>query len=353
MENKRIVFLYTEIAGYILSCISELLRHGNYEVTLVRWPLNKEAPFDFKFPEGLKVEDRTQFNDDALMSRVDSIDPHFIFCSGWVDKGYLKVCKKYRDRIPVVVGIDNQWEGNWRQRMASLLSFRMIKPYFNTAWVPGEKQREFAGKLGFPSNKIFTGFYSADTAHFFNYYNRFKAQKEQEFPRRFIYVGRYLSFKGVNELWDAFAELQLENPSDWELWCLGTGDLWEKRKEHDKIKHFGFVQPGEIENFIRDTGVFILPSTFEPWRVVIHEFAASGFPIICTNKVGAASRFVQDGKNGFMVSPANKESLKLAMKKMMQLSSEELNRMSVASHELANGLTPKVWVETLGSMLRC
>lgn len=351
MENKRVLFLYTEIAGYFLSCVKTLIQSGGVEVHLVRWPLNKEAPFDFRFPDSLQVYDRKSFSEEQLLALAKKINPDFIYCSGWVDKGYLKVCKAYKSRIPVVVGIDNQWDGSLRQRLASWFRFRLIKPYFNRAWVPGEMQKKFALQLGFQAEDIYKGFYSADTDHFFRFYEMFGDKKKAVFPRRFIYVGRYLPFKGVVEMWDAFAELQDENPSDWELWCLGTGDLWEKRREHEKIKHFGFVQPGEIEKFVADTGVFILPSTFEPWGVVVHEFAASGFPLICTDKVGAAGLFVHEGENGWIVPASDKQALKTAMRNMMQCSDERLNQMADASHRIAREVTPQKWVHTLQSIL--
>ena len=47
-------------------------------------------------------------------------------------------------------------------------------------------------------------------------------------------------------MWNAFVKWQQNNPSDWELWCVGTGDEWENKVEHDKIKHFGFIQPSKM-----------------------------------------------------------------------------------------------------------
>lgn len=353
MQKKyKVVFLYTELASYFLSCIEELIKSNEVEVYLFRWPLNKEAPFDFKFHPDIKVFDRTEFKRGKIQKVLENIQPDLIYCSGWMDRGYKKACRKYKKKIPVIVGIDNQWVGDFKQRMASVLSGMLVRKYFNRVWVPGESQRLFAQKLGFDDKNILTGFYSADT-HFFNdYYSRFSEQKKNNFPKRFIFVGRYLAFKGIYEMWDAFIELQKENPNAWELWCLGTGAEYEKRKEHPSIKHFGFVQPEEIPNFIRDTGVFVLPSSFEPWGVVIHEFAASGFPIIATDRVGSASQFVKSGENGFIVEACNKVQLKKAFKEMMGSSAERLNRMAEKSHELAQQITPQKWAKQISDLLK-
>lgn len=346
-KKYKIVFLYTELASYFISCAQALAESGKAEVHIVRWPLNKEAPFDFNFPASVKVYTKTGFTSEKLHELVNEINPDLIYCSGWVDKLYRKICKKYVKKIPVVVGIDNQWDGSFKQRLAGWLNFIFIKPYYNAAWVPGESQKKFALHLGFSSEKIQTGYYCADTDHFHKFYLNNRENKKQHFPKRFIYVGRYLQFKGIFEMWEAFIELQNENPNEWELWCLGTGAKYDQRKEHEKIKHFGFVQPREIEEHIKNTGVFILPSTFEPWGVVVHEFAASGFPMICTDKVGAAERFLEENKNGFLIETGSKSAIKEAMKKMMKKTDAELFDMGEQSVKKAMELTPEIWVRNL------
>ena len=113
------------------------------------------------------------------------------------------------------------------------------------------------------------------------------------------------------ELWQAFVELQTEQPNEWELWCLGIGDI--KPIEHPKIKHFGFVQPKDLATYTSQTGVFVLPSRFEPWGVVVHEFAASGFPLLLSNQVGAKEQFLQETKNGFEFKSENVSGLKASI----------------------------------------
>ena len=93
------------------------------------------------------------------------------------------------------------------------------------------------------------GMYSADYDIFHSYYEQFKQQKENHFPKRFIFVGRYVELKGVREIWDAFIRLQKETPNEWELWCLGKGDLDNEFPVHEKIKNFGFQQPEELKKF--------------------------------------------------------------------------------------------------------
>jgi len=47
--------------------------------------------------------------------------------------------------------------------------------------------------------------------------------------------------------------------------------------------------------------VFALLSPHEPWGVVVNEAAASGLPLVLSDRVGAAYDLLRDGENGFLV----------------------------------------------------
>lgn len=345
----KALFLYTELAEYILSCINQLLKKGNYEIHIIRWPVNNEAPFNFSFGDQIKIYNRREYSPTGLQQLASEISPDIIYCSGWKDKGYLTVCKKFRGKIPVIVGFDNKWTGGFKQQLAAALSKITIHSYFSHCWIPGSPQVEFAHRLGFRPDKILTGFYSCDYDLFNDLFEENKEEKKKKFPHRFIFAGRYYAFKGVQHLWDAFSELDKEIHSDWELWCLGTGDLVPA--VHHKIKHFGFIQPREIKKYIQETGVFVLPSTFEPWGVAVHEFAAAGFPLICSNEVGAASAFLREDENGFSFMAGSKAHLKEALRKIQNMSDNQLYQMGVRSSELASQITPEKWANTFVSIL--
>ena len=71
--------------------------------------------------------------------------------------------------------------------------------------------------------------------------------------------------------------------------------------------------------------------------------AAAGFPMICSTAIGGATRFLEEGKNGYLFENENKESLKEALRKMMTLSDEELKAMARHSHQLGVGYDPEMW----------
>ncbi len=339
---KKILFLYTGLSGYFEACIREL-NTRNVEIHIVRWPVNKVAPFQFSFPKEIQIYDRSEFNNKSLLQLTEKISPDIIISSGWVDKGYLKVCKAHKGKIPVVLSMDNLWHGNIRQYIARLVAPFILHKIFSHVWVPGDPQKEYALKLGFKETVIKMGFYSADVEHFKRIAE--KRLEKLEIAKRFLFVGRYIPQKGIDKLFSAFLELQNEGNSDWELWCMGVGDLFDERPIHPKIKHFGFVQPSEMEKYLKQAGVFVLPSDFEPWGVVVHEMAAAGFPMIVSSAVGSVTRFLEDGVNGYVFQKGDTEMLKESMKKMMELSDNDLLVMAKESYNNGISWTPEKWAD--------
>jgi len=349
--KKRALILYTEIAGYTITCINKTIDlYPDVEFYVVRWPVNKEAPFKFELNSAY-IYERNDFTNEQLLELANTINPDLIISSGWMDKGYVNVCKHYKGKVKTVLAMDNHWFGNARQKIATLLSSFIVKNKFSHVWVPGKPQRQFAKKLGYKSSEISEGFYSADVDLFSSYFEKAKESKISNFPKRFIYVGRYVKHKGIFDMWNAFIELQKEHPNDWELWCIGTGDEFENKIEHDKIKHFGFVQPENFLEYIEKTGVYILPSHIEPWGVSLHEYAAAGFPVICSNKVGSSEKFIQEGKNGYVFPARDIEAIKDSFRKVIDSSENELLEMQKKSIELSLLTTPVKWANTLMKLL--
>lgn len=281
------------------------------------------------------------------MERCKNFKADVIYSGGWSFMPYITIVKQLKTKS-TVIGFDNQWFGTLKQSLGALYFRLFLKPYFKFAFVPGDSQSRFAEKIGFRSQNIIAGAYCCDIETFSAAYQKNKMLKQKNYPHRFLFVGRYAKEKNIDLLCECFIDLQSESPNDWELWCLGKGEL--KPVKHQQIKHFGFIQAHEMGDIITNTGIFILPSSFEPWGVVLHEFAAAGFPIITTSSVGAASTFVREGVNGHVVTANNKTQLKQRMKEMMFLTEERLNLMSEKSAEISLSITPALWARNI---MRC
>jgi glycosyltransferase involved in cell wall biosynthesis len=348
---KSVVILYTELASYTLDCLNQFAIDNHIHVNIFHYPINKEAPFKFKNENDLiKLHPRKSFSLKEMKEMIDFINPSLIYCSGWIDKEYLDIVKDYKRKIPTVVGFDNHWVGNLKQRASLFFAKALVSPLFDYAFIPGKPQIQFAKKIGFKDSQIVHGVYSADTEHFNLLYQKNLNQKQKQFPKRFIFVGRYVKEKGIKTLWEAFIKFKEATNNDWELWCLGVGSI--APVEHPSIKHFGFVQPKEMEKFIEESGVFVLPSIFEPWGVVVHEFAAAGFPLILSEAVGAASQFLENGKNGLIFKSGDVNALKEHFITISKMSDAGLNNWSVQSNKTAQLVSPKTFASELYKMMK-
>ncbi len=354
----RALFLYTELAPYFLACVERLVKDFDLEVHIVRWPLNKEAPFQLKYADRVHVHERERFDDAALLSFATDLAPDIVFASGWVDKGYLKVCRALRSAgRPTVMCSDTAWRGDARQFAATVAARLWLKRTFSHAWVTGEAQARYARKLGFKPDAIRNGFYSADVDRFAPLYERFKTAKAVHFPHRFLCTARYIPTKGHQLLCDAFAELCTAGEAgDWELWIAGTGELRDQvmnsaSGEHSRIKHLGFVQADAMQTVLEQCGVFVLPSTYEPWGVVVHEHTCSGFPLLLSSAVGARERFLREGENGHIFIAGDKGTLKNMLRMMILSTDDELRAMGETSAQLGRQWSPKQWSEVVMGLL--
>jgi glycosyltransferase involved in cell wall biosynthesis len=340
--------LYSELGDYSIACLKALGKSG-VQLMLVHWPVNKEAPFKFDFSFINAVHSRDELSDTQLVQKVESFNPNLILTSGWMDKGYVKVCRSMKSKSVRVLSLDNHWTGSMKQHAASLVSPFTIKKVFDKAFVPGEVQKQYALKLGFDNKDIQTGFYSADTSKFNSIFNEIDRGERSSFPKRLLYLGRYTKHKGIFDLWEAFSKFR-ENNQEWELWCVGTGDQFVNRLEAEGIKHFGFIQPDEMLPILKEIGVYVLPSHFEPWGVSVHEMAVAGFPMLLSDKIGAKEAFL-DG-NGREFRSNNTDELLKAMTWITNLSKDELLDRSTKSHELGMKNSPEIWADKLMSFLR-
>lgn len=345
--------LYTELAPYVLACLNELVELADADIHLVRWPVNKEAPFALSFHPRITVHERATLTDEAIVRLVHANRPLLVITSGWVDAGYLKASAAAKAEGAVtVIALDTAWRGHWKQWANAAVSRAKLRRAFNHAWVTGAAQAAYARRLGFTAQRIRTGFYSADTAHFLPIGERLLHERENTWPHRFLCVARYIPTKGQQLLCDAFAELcDADEAGDWELWLAGTGEQFEQVKtspsgKHARIRHLGFKQPQEMETLLGDCGAFVLPSTYEPWGVVVHEHACTGMPLLLSSAVGAAERFLVEGENGHRFIAGDKNSLKTAMRKLILSSDAELRAMGHRSMELGKAWSPVAWART-------
>jgi glycosyltransferase involved in cell wall biosynthesis len=65
-----------------------------------------------------------------------------------------------------------------------------------------------------------------------------------------------------------------------------------------RVKFLGFQNQTELPALYDLCDVFVLPSRFEPWGLVVNEVMNAGKPVIVSDQVGSGSDIVREGENG-------------------------------------------------------
>jgi len=112
--------------------------------------------------------------------------------------------------------------------------------------------------------------------------------REAARPLRFLYLGSLLARKGVPVLLDAWRAFGARR-GDAELWLAGHCGEHERRliPELPGLRLLGLVPRAEVPRLFAQIDVFVLPSFFEGFSLVLLEALAAGVPVISTPNAGA------------------------------------------------------------------
>lgn len=140
---------------------------------------------------------------------------------------------------------------------------------------------------------------------------------------KFLFVGRVMKEKGIDELFSAMQRLVEEGQKCF-LDVVGPFEenYKEKLEEYEKagwLKYHGYQE--NVIPFISACDCFVLPSYHEGMANTNLECASSGRPIITSNISGCKEAVVEG--SGLLCEPKNVESLYEAMKKMIQADNRE------------------------------
>lgn len=159
-----------------------------------------------------------------------------------------------------------------------------------------------------------------------DYYKKIDYPKGEKI--KFLFMGRVMAEKGVNELFNAMERL-ISDGYNCELNVLGG---YEEDYENIIINfekagwlhYYGFQQ--DVRPFIGNCHCFVLPSWHEGMANTNLESAASGRPVITSNIHGCLEA-IEDNVTGYLVEKKNANSLYTCMKKFCDMSLQERERM--------------------------
>jgi len=140
-------------------------------------------------------------------------------------------------------------------------------------------------------------------------------QIQQSSSKSFLYVGRLSAEKNLLLLLEVFANLD----TDWTLTIVGDGPQKEalldyvEQAQLDRVRFTGGLSWDEVIDYYTQADVFILPSTSEPWGLVVNEAMLCKMPVIVSNHCGCSKDLITEHVNGFTFDPHDKNALQQHM----------------------------------------
>ncbi len=172
------------------------------------------------------------------------------------------------------------------------------------------------------SNGIDTSFFSLNTVS-----EETKQQLRQELGIKdndflFVFVGRMVGDKGLNELIAAFPTIHEKNPNA-HLLLVGNFEreldpLLSQTEEvisnHPNIHAVGFKK--NVKDYFAISDALVFPSYREGFPNVVMQAGAMGLPSIVTD-INGCNEIIEEGVNGIIIPTKDAEALKEAMIKLM------------------------------------
>jgi glycosyltransferase involved in cell wall biosynthesis len=139
----------------------------------------------------------------------------------------------------------------------------------------------------------------------------------------FIFVGRLVSDKGINELITAFSKLSQEN-KNCKLVLVGPmeemldpleQETVNETENNNNIITVGFQE--EVRKYYAISDALVFPSYREGFPNVVLQAGAMGLPSIVTN-INGCNEIIKNNINGLIIPVKNSEAIFVAIKKMME-----------------------------------
>lgn len=342
----RIAMCWHSVSGYMSSCWKALAADPGVELLVCtqRPSSSGDAPFDARLVEGVRtvmIEPERMNDPGELAGPVAEFQPDVLVIGGWFVPAFNALAYEPRlAGVPRVLAIDRPRETllkDWWHRLRRRSYLRR----FDQVFVTGERCWQFARFLGFADGQIRRGTYGVDFEGLAPLLDT-RLARPGGWPRSFLYMGRYAPVKGIDILLEAYGRYRSAVSDPWPLTTCGAGEQKGMLAGVAGVRDLGFVQPAGQKDVLAAAGVFVMPSRFDPWPLVIVESCAAGLPVLCSSACGSAVELVRSYANG-LVRPTGDAGALASGMCWMHANAERLPAMGMQSRAMAAPYSAGVW----------
>lgn len=298
--------------------------------TLIR--LMKDAGIDFNIVCHKEVEEE-------FKKRLADLNVKVIALNIWPKpsaKNYLRLIKTFRELSPDVVHCHLYSATRIAAMTAKIAGVEKVIEtiHIEEVWRKGLKKALFCSVDGM-TGRLFVDRYIAVSHAVSDYYQKNKwvpgekisvihnttdhksvEFKEKEFSFNIGFLGRLVEQKGVDTLIRSISLLNKKGVSC-HLYIGGTGPLMDELQKltkdlgiQDSVSFLGNVS--DKDAFFKMTDIFVLPSRYEGFPLVLLEAGMYQMPVVAT-EVSGTPEIIKNNETGFLVKKDNPEQLASAL----------------------------------------
>ena len=160
-----------------------------------------------------------------------------------------------------------------------------------------------------------------------------------------LYCAQMQPWKRPGDLLEAFARAQVSGSY---LIFAGEGPLrgeLEQRARElgiaERVRFLGFVNQTGLPAVYSSADVFVLPSEYEPFGLVVNEAMLCGCPAVVSDAVGAKFDLVRNGETGYVFPSGDAQALASILRTLLD-DRPQIERMGTAARERMKTWTPEM-----------
>ena len=318
---------------------------------IINWDIPLLDGYDYEMVENISKDPGSHhffgIDNPSLHNSIKEWGADALLVFGWAFKSHLMVLRHFHKKLPIYFRGDSTLldnAGNFLKQSFRKLFLKWIYRHVDFAFYVGTENKKYFLLNGMHETQLVFVPHAIDNSRFsFTMQKNFRQElKIDENEIVFLYAGKFEHKKNPQLLLQAFVEC---NNKSSHLIFVGNGPLETALHQtvdnlkDDALKsriHFlDFQNQSLMPDVYKCCDVFVLPSQGpgETWGLAINEAMASGKAVLVSNKCGAATDLVHDGKNGFIFESG---SLNALVQKINTLSQEkeQLKLMGLHSSQM-------------------
>ena len=322
----NIIILFVEITEYNLARIRNVYRKfEEHSFSYVYGSSSKTGhqsssvvPKDSVVLSGKEFDKIGQLKNLLIKIRFD-----FAIINGYtgvVNAWLINYCRKHD--IPYAIESDTQLciPKNPAKRWIKHLYLHRIFRGNAYGFPGGTRQIKLFRHYGMPDDHVFLMPMTVDTEQFREISERhskaeYKASLGLSGKKMILYAGRFAPEKDIPCLLRA-AELLHRGHDDFVVCLIGKGEskaelerMTETLGLLDCVRFYDYQLMPKLAEYYSAADVFVLPSSFEPWGLVVNEALACRVPVIASDACGCVDDLIVPGQNGDVFSAGDAEAL--------------------------------------------